>query len=108
MYQNLALKEYGANKSIEIVNTFVEDIGEKNITKILKLNHTFKEGFHYFEGNDFKIEAMVGIAGNHLKVYQYSAPIYDYRKPEEGVETLDSFLDFFSTQCRREGIKIKK
>jgi len=107
LYGLLLEKEYNSTKSIEVVNLILEDIEEKNFKKIVKLNYSMKEGFHFFEGNDFKIEAMIGIGGHHLKIYQYGMPIYNYWKPEEAIETQKNFLEYFKTQCKRENIKIK-
>lgn len=87
LFEIFMAKKYEPNTSIDVVNIILEDIGEKIFKKILRLNYTLNQGIYNFEGNDFKIEAMCGIAGNHLKLYQYSMPIYDFRKPEEGVET---------------------
>ena len=108
LYKILLAKKYEPDTSIEVVNVILEDIGEKNLKKIVKLNYIFEKAFHKFEGNDFMIEALVGIAGNHLKIYQYNMPIFDFRKPEEGAETHQNFIEYFQTQCRREKVKLKK
>ncbi len=108
LYNLLLQKKYEANTSVEIVNSIYETIGESTFKKVLKLQPIFEKGIYKFEGNDFMIEAMCGIAGNHLKIYQYNMPIFDFRKPEVGIETFNNFISYFETQCKREGIPLRK
>ncbi len=108
LYNLLLKKKYEANTSVEVVNAIYDNIGEVNFKRILKLQPNFEKGIYKFEGNDFMIEAMCGIAGNHLKLYQYNMPIFDFRKPEVGVETFNNFISYFETQCKREGVPLTK
>ena len=108
LYDILLIKKYEPNMSIDVVTLILEEIEVKNFVKFLKLQYMKDKGLHKFEGNDFMIEAVCGIAGNHLKLYQYGMPVFDYRRPEEGAETFDGFIEYYETQCRIAKIKLKR
>ncbi|MBD3255804.1 MAG: hypothetical protein GF383_11975 [Candidatus Lokiarchaeota archaeon] len=107
LYEILQAEKYYPNMSIDLVRVLVEDIEEYNVMKYLKLRYYVQNGIHYFEGNDFQIEAVTAIGGPKVELKQYGKEIFNYYRPMEGEETKQSFLNFIESNCRKAGIKLK-
>ena len=107
LYDILSVDKYYPDMSIDLVRIIVDDLGEYKLTKYLKLKYHLNQGLHYFEGNDFQIVVMTGIAGSKVELMQYGKPIFNYYKPQEGAETKENLLNFIKSNCRKAGIKIQ-
>lgn len=105
-YTILKVDEFYRDMSIDLIRVLVDDLGEYNITKYLKLKYRLENGLHYFEGSDNQM-VVTGGMGRKVELMSYGKPVFNYFKPAEGVETKQDFLEFVEANCQKAGIKLK-
>ncbi len=107
LYRVLDINNFNpSSSSVDFVTLAVDEIGEKDLSKILKLRYHFEQGgAHVLEGNDFVLLARIG-TDYRIEIRLYGQPIFDYRKPKEGVVTYEAFRKYFQEQCKKSKINL--
>ena len=82
VYDILKVEEFYRDMSIDLIRVLVDDLGEYNVTKFLKLKYRLENGLHYFEGSDHQM-VVTGGMGRKVELMSYGKPVFNrFRIPQ--------------------------
>ena len=87
--------------------TEINEIGEINILKVLKLVIEYRRGGFVLNNERYYIIIEYKVELNWVSIIEGSNQ-YNYEIPGTNTPIKESFLKFFEQQCKTEKIKLKK
>ncbi len=106
LYNVFSTKEFTISTPAEVFNIIMNEIGEKNLLKVLKMKFRPDGTGYVVEGHPYFI-SIVFTQESYTLLIRIHEVNFRYKKPDQNPGVLVEFLKYFEEQCKKENIIIQ-
>lgn len=106
LYNAFSINDFTISTPAEVFNIIMNEIGEENLLKVLKMKIRSKGTGYVVEGYPFFISIVFTQQSYTLLIRRYEVN-FRYKNPDQNPGVLIEFLKYFSEQCKKENITIQ-
>ncbi len=105
LYNVFSTKEFAISTPAEVFNIIMNEIGEQNLLKVLKMKIRPEGNGYSVEGYPFSISIVFTQESYTLLIRKHEVN-FRYKNPDQNPGVLVEFLKYFKEQCKKENIII--